>query len=120
MFRCLTCVKPFGTNTWLELIRRKSLTPQVGGSPVGVRFRPPVNRPKGYPPHVLLLAGARVVCWRPHVAGMRQYISCMQIKCTRIQMDPTFFFHITLYIIPFGFALPSPRHDIMTLPSAKQ
>ncbi len=38
-----------------------------------VRFSPPVNRPKDPWPHVLSLSGARVVCWRPHLAGMRQY-----------------------------------------------
>ncbi len=46
-----------------------SVTPQVGGSPVGVRFSPPVNGPKDPWPNVLSLPGAQVVCWRPHPAG---------------------------------------------------
>ncbi len=57
MLRYLTCAKPFGTNAWLDLIRH-----------------PPVNGPKDPWPRVLSLSGARVVCWRPHLAGTRQYI----------------------------------------------
>ncbi len=45
----------------------------VGSSPVGVRFGPDVNGPKDPWPRVLLLPGARVVYWRPHLAGTRQY-----------------------------------------------
>ena len=62
MIRYLTCAKPFGTNAWLE------------APPVGVRFSPPVNGPKDPWPRVLSLSEARVVCWRPHLAGTRQYI----------------------------------------------
>ncbi len=34
-----------------------------------VRFSPPVNGPKDHWLCVLSLAGARVVCWRPHPTG---------------------------------------------------
>ncbi len=50
------------------------VTTQVGGSPVGVRFRPRVNGPKDPLARVLSLSGAKVVCWRPHLAGTRQYV----------------------------------------------
>ncbi len=38
-----------------------------------VRSFPPVNGPKDPWPRVLSLPGDRVVCWRPHPAGTRQY-----------------------------------------------
>ncbi len=37
-------------------------------------FSPPVNGQKDPWPHVLSLSGAQVVCWRPHLAGTRQYL----------------------------------------------
>ena len=81
------------------------VTPQVGGSPIGVRFRPPVNGPKDPWTCVLSLSGAKVVCWRPHLAGTRQYIagtmftkaigwilSTPQQRCSILELDHSAYF----------------------------
>ncbi len=66
-------IAPFFYLLYLWVCQWLTSTYYTMGLPGLVRLSPPVNGPKDPWPSILSQSGARMVCWRPHLAGTRQY-----------------------------------------------